>query len=64
MIFMKVLNACKNCHILTDSNICPNCAVPTSKRWRGYVIVTDPEKSLIAQKMNINKPGRYALKVR
>ena len=60
---MKNLNACKNCHILTNENICPNCAVPTSKRWRGYVIIRDPSKSQIAEKMNIKKPGKYALKV-
>ena len=60
---MKNLNACKNCHILTSENICPHCAVPTSKRWRGYVIIRDPSKSQIAEKMNIKKPGKYALKV-
>lgn len=60
---MKNLNACKNCHVLTVESICPNCAVPTSKRWRGYVIIRDPSKSQIAEKMNINKPGKYALKV-
>lgn len=60
---MKNLNACKNCHILTSENICPNCAVPTSKRWRGYVIIREPDKSQIAEKMNIKKPGKYALKV-
>jgi DNA-directed RNA polymerase subunit E" len=60
---VKNLNACKNCHILTSENICPNCAVPTSKRWRGYVIIRDPDKSQIAEKMNIKKPGKYALKV-
>ena len=61
---MKNLNACKNCHVLTQSTICPNCAVPTSKRWTGYVVIIDPANSQIAQKMNILKPGRYALKVR
>jgi DNA-directed RNA polymerase subunit E" len=60
---VKNLNACKNCHILTSENICPNCAVPTSKRWRGYVIIREPDKSQIAEKMNIKKPGKYALKV-
>jgi DNA-directed RNA polymerase subunit E" len=60
---VKSLNACKNCHVLTSENICPNCAVPTSKRWRGYVIIRDPSKSQIAEKMNIKKPGKYALKV-
>jgi DNA-directed RNA polymerase subunit E" len=60
---VKNLNACKNCHVLTSENICPNCAVPTSNRWRGYVIIRDPSKSQIAEKMNIKKPGKYALKV-
>ncbi|HDM66850.1 MAG TPA: DNA-directed RNA polymerase, subunit E'' [Thermoplasmatales archaeon] len=60
---MKALYACKNCHQLTEEKICPQCAIPTSKRWRGYVIIRDPENSQIAQKMNIKKPGRYALKV-
>jgi RNA polymerase subunit RPABC4/transcription elongation factor Spt4 len=61
---VKNLNACKNCHILTNENVCPNCAVPTSKRWRGYVIIRDPTKSQIAEKMNIKKPGKYVLKVK
>jgi DNA-directed RNA polymerase subunit E" len=61
---VKNLYACKNCHILTKENVCPNCAVPTSKRWRGYVVIRDPTNSQIAEKMNIKKPGKYALKVR
>ena len=61
---MKNLNACKNCHVLTKENVCPNCAVPTSKRWRGYVVIRDPANSQIAEKMKIKKPGKYALKVR
>lgn len=60
---MKTIYACKNCHILTEEKICPHCAVPTSKRWRGYIIIRDPAHSQIAQKMNIKKPGKYALKV-
>lgn len=61
---VKKLFACKNCHVLTTEKVCPNCAVPTSKRWRGYVIIRDPKLSQIAEKMNIQKPGKYALKVR
>lgn len=60
---MKSVNACKNCHVLTDKDVCPNCAIPTSKRWRGYVIIRDPDNSQVAQKMNIKKAGKYALKV-
>ncbi|MDG6229101.1 MAG: DNA-directed RNA polymerase subunit E [Candidatus Thermoplasmatota archaeon] len=61
---MKVLYACKNCHMLTSEKVCPQCAVPASKRWQGYIIILDPKASQIAAKMNIQKPGKYALKVR
>ena len=61
---MKNLNACKICHLLTYKDVCPNCSLPTSKRWQGYVVIRDPEHSQIAEKMNITKPGKYALKVR
>jgi len=50
--------------MLTKETVCPNCAVPTSKRWQGYIVIRDPANSQIAEKMNIKKPGKYALKVR
>jgi DNA-directed RNA polymerase subunit E" len=61
---MKTYNACKNCHLLTEKDRCPYCSEQTVKRWRGYVIIRDPARSQIAKKMNITKPGKYALKVR
>jgi DNA-directed RNA polymerase subunit E" len=60
---MKNMRACKTCHLLTEKDMCPICSIPTSKRWRGYVIIRDPKSSQVAQKMNIKKPGKYALKV-
>ena len=60
---MKNARACKTCHVLTEKDVCPNCSLPTSKRGRGYVIIHDPANSQIAKKMNITKPGKYALKV-
>jgi len=60
---VKNLYACKNCHVLTNKDVCPNCSIPSSKRWRGYVIIRDPARSQVAKKMNITKPGKYALKV-
>jgi len=60
---MKSERACKNCHVITESDICPSCSIPTSKRWRGYVVIRDPAKSQVAEKMNITKAGKYALKV-
>ncbi len=35
-----------------------------SDDWTGYVIVLDPNDSEIAKRLNINKPGKYALRVR
>lgn len=61
---MKTLNACKACHLLTEKDRCPLCSEQTVNRWQGYVIIRDPERSQIAKKMNIKKPGKYALKVR
>jgi DNA-directed RNA polymerase subunit E" len=61
---MKNMRACKNCHVLTDKSVCPICTIPTSKRWRGYIVVRHPDESQIAAKMNISKAGKYALKVR
>jgi DNA-directed RNA polymerase subunit E" len=58
------MKACKECHLLTNRDICPFCSLPTSEYWQGYLIVIDPEKSRIAKKMNIKMPGKYALKVR
>jgi len=60
---MKQERACKNCHLLTKNDVCPTCSLPTAKRWSGYVIIRDPKHSQIAKKMNITKPGKYALKV-
>jgi DNA-directed RNA polymerase subunit E" len=40
------------------------CGGELSKDWQGYVVIVDPEKSDIAQRLNITKAGTYALKVR
>lgn len=61
---MKSINACKNCHLLTEKNdVCPYCGERVSKRWQGCIIVRDPKRSQMAKKLNITKPGKYALKV-
>ncbi|KAA0006808.1 MAG: DNA-directed RNA polymerase subunit E [Thermoplasmata archaeon] len=61
---MKTMYACKVCHIVTDKDKCPICGAPTSKKWKGYVVIFDPTRSLIAQKMSVTKAGEYALRVR
>ncbi len=58
------LRACRNCHFLTEEEICPRCGGETSKEWQGFLYVVDYTKSLIAKAMGIEGNGRYALKVR
>ncbi len=57
--------ACVDCHLISNKSPCPACkSNDLSKDWSGTVIVVDAERSIIAEKMNIDAPGRYALKVR
>ncbi len=57
--------ACRNCKFINmDSSACKNCgSTDLTKEWYGYVIIIDPEKSEMAQKLGIKLPGKYALKV-
>jgi DNA-directed RNA polymerase subunit E" len=57
--------ACKNCHLLSNGPICPNCKSSNlSDDWTGLLIVIDAQTSEVAQKMGIKAPGRYAVRVR
>ena len=69
---MAKLKACKACHFLTSENVCPNCkGTNLSTSYTGIVVILpgreheDPRKeSYVASRLNIDKPGKYALKVR
>jgi len=57
--------ACRNCHIITDGNVCPECkSTDLSDDFSGVVIILNPESSEIAKLMNIKKKGRYAVRIR
>ena len=59
--------ACRECHYINepDSQSCENCGSSSlTEDWAGYVVITHPERSEIAEEMNVNEPGGYALKVR
>jgi len=58
--------ACRDCHLISeDTDKCPAChGANLSKDWLGFVVVTDVPHSVIAKKMQIDAPGKYALKVR
>ncbi|MHA1752309.1 MAG: transcription elongation factor subunit Spt4 [Candidatus Helarchaeota archaeon] len=57
--------ACKNCRFIEEnSNQCSNCkSFNLSSEFSGFVIIFDTD-SLIAKKLQIKNPGKYALKVR
>jgi len=64
---MAKTKACKKCNsIVLGEEVCPICKTHNhlSKNFSGMVIVRDIEKSKIGRKLNVTRPGRYAIKVR
>jgi len=60
-----VEQACRRCRLLITANVCPNCKrSELSRDWVGELIVVDRDRSSLAKKIGIKKPGRYALRVR
>ena len=62
------MKACRHCRLITydkKKERCDHCnSTDLSGDYSGMVVITNPEKSEIAKKLNINKKGHYALKVR
>ncbi|QWC18764.1 transcription elongation factor subunit Spt4 [Halorubrum sp. 2020YC2] len=59
--------ACRECHHVNDpdAQTCALCGSSSlTEDWAGYVIVTKPADSQIAEEMNVSEAGAYALKVR
>jgi DNA-directed RNA polymerase subunit E" len=59
--------SCRECHHIVepDQNACPYCGSSSlTEDWAGYVVITHPEQSEIAAKMEVTEGGEYALKVR
>ncbi|MHB8604209.1 MAG: transcription elongation factor subunit Spt4 [Thermoplasmatota archaeon] len=60
-----MMRACRDCHFVTEADVCPSCkSTNLSKDFLGMTVVMDAKRSIIAKKMNIDAPGKYALKVR
>ena len=58
---------CHDCHHIVepDEEMCPYCSSTSlTEDWAGYVVITHPEQSEIAEKMEVAESGEYALKVR
>jgi len=57
--------ACRTCHKILDGASCPICGSnDTSTDWSGFVVIINPQASEIAKKLEIDLPGKYALRVR
>ena len=57
--------ACKICKKIYEGEKCPKCGSKESTEgFKGRIIVINPEKSEIAQKLNIKDKGNFAIKVR
>ena len=59
--------ACRECHHVNgpNSQSCDLCGSSSlTEDWAGYVIISHPETSEVAEEMNVDDPGSYALKVR
>ncbi len=57
----KVCLKCKRVISGTECEVCKNSKL--SSNWQGLVIIIDKD-SEIAKKIGIDKPGKYALKVK
>jgi len=57
--------ACKICNRIYEGNKCPECNTKEStESFKGRIIVINPEKSEIAQKLNIKSKGNFAIKTK
>ncbi len=58
--------ACKICNTIYETeDKCPKCgAKENTDNYKGRIVILDPEKSEIAQKINLKQKGNYAIKTR
>lgn len=66
MKMVKMPFSCGECHLVLNDEVdqCPHHpSAPVSSDWTGYVIIVNPGRSEIAKRLQVERPGRYALKV-
>ena len=62
---MPKQRACKICKTIHEKEECPSCgAKEYTEGFKGRIQVLNPEKSEIAQKLDIKKKGNFAIKTR
>ncbi len=56
---------CKHCKRFVKKGKCPACNTKDlTKTWKGIIVINDPKNSMIAQKLDIEAPGKYAIWVK
>ncbi len=62
---MTKQKACKICNTIHENEKCPNCdSKESTETFKGRIIILNPEKSEIAQKLNLKNKGNFAIKTR
>ena len=57
--------ACKICKTIFEGDKCPACGSKEfTESFKGRIVVINPEKSEIAQKLNLKNKGNFAIKTR
>ena len=57
--------ACKLCNKIHEEEKCPRCeSKESTESFKGRIVVLNPEKSEIAQKLKIKDKGNFAIKTR
>ena len=60
-----VERACRACRSISERSVCPDCrSTDLSDDFSGLVVILDPANSAIAKIMNIEKKGRYGVRIR
>ncbi len=58
--------ACRKCKALVslDTKKCPVCGNDSfTKLWEGYIIIIDPGKSVVAEKIGAQIAWKYAIRI-
>lgn len=57
--------ACKICKTIYEGDKCPRCeSQESTDSFKGRIVVLNPEKSEIAEKLGIKSKGNFAIKTR
>lgn len=57
--------ACLNCKAIYFGNKCPQCGkTPSSDSFKGKIYIFNPEKSELANRLEIAKKGEFAIKTK